>query len=231
MNTDWPATLQFLRTVRSLGAMTDAELERLRPCLRHRKLAKGEYVYRQGQGTDYVYFIRQGRVKVMQSANGKEMILGVYGMGDLLGCCGLIGNVCYPCYAEAMEPADIVFVSRETFHSMLSRVPTVAADLLSQMVRRLREAHCKMRSLALEPVEERVIAILLELGNKVGIRQNGQVILPSHVTRQQISEMAGTTIETTSRVISKLRRAGLIECAKRRTILVPRRLEELLQEV
>lgn len=230
MKNDWPATLQFLRSVRPLRSIAESELDRLRPCLRHRTLAKGEYVYHQGQGAEYMYFIRQGRVKVCQTANGKEMILGVYGTSELLGCCGLIGDVCYPCYAEAIEPSEIVFLSREAFHRLLSGVPTVAAELLSQMVRRLREAHCKMRSLALEPVEERVITVLLELGKKHGTRQNGRVTLPSHATRRQVSEMAGTTIETTSRVITKLRRAGLIECSKRRTILDVNPLEQIIRE-
>ena len=55
-----------------------------------------------------------------------------------------------------------------------------------------------------EPVEERVIAVLLELGEKFGDEQDGKVTLPAHITREQISEMAGTTIETTSRVITCL---------------------------
>ncbi len=218
---NWPETVCFLRTVPSLSLLSDGEMERLRPHLRHRTIERREHVYHQGQGTDYLYFIRQGRVKVSQTANGKKVIVGFYGSSELLGCCGLVGDVCYPCCAEAIERTDLVFISRKAFHSILSNVPSVAAELLSQMVRRLRDAHGKMKSLALEPVEERVIAVLLELGEKFGVMQNGKVALPSDVTREQISEMAGTTIETTSRVISKLRKAGLVECPNRSTILDP----------
>ena len=228
---DWPETLRFLRTVRSLSALSDEELEGLRPCLRQRTVEKGEHVYCQGQGTEYLYFIRQGRVKVSQTAvNGKEVIVGYHGPRELLGCCGLVGDVCYPCYAEAVEPTDVVYVTREIFNRLLSRVPTVASELLTQMVGRLREAHCKMRQLALQPVEERVIAVLIELGQEFGSSEDGQVTLPAHVTRQQISEMAGTTIETTSRVISNLRRTGLVRSSKRQTILFPDLLEHAIRE-
>ena len=223
---NWLETVRFLRTVRSLASLSETELEQLRPHLCQRTVEKGEYVYHQGQGTEYLYFIRQGRVKVSQTANGKEMILGFYGPSELLGCCGLTGDVCYPCYAEAIQRTEVVFVPREAFQRLLSQVPSVAAELLGQMVSRLREAHCKIKSLALEPVEERVVAVLLELGEKFGSKENGKVVLPSHVTRQQISEMAGTTIETTSRTISKLRRLGLVECCKRSTILGPDLLEQ-----
>ena len=223
---DWPETARFLGTVNSLSSLSETDLERLRPHVRHRTVEKKEYVYYQGQGTEYLYFIRNGRVKVSQMSNGKEVILGFHGRGDLLGCCGLVGDVCYPCYAEAVERTDAVFIPREAFHRLLSQVPCVAAELLGQMVSRLREAHCKIKSLALEPVEERVVAVLLELGEKFGSKENGKVVLPSHVTRQQISEMAGTTIETTSRTISKLRRLGLVECCKRSTILGPDLLEQ-----
>jgi CRP-like cAMP-binding protein len=216
---NWPETVRFLHTVPSLALLSEEEMEQLRPYLRHRTLVKGENVYRQGQGTDYLYFIRQGRIKVSQTANGRNVIVGFYGPSELLGCCGLVGDVCYPCYAQAIESATLVFISREAFERLLSGVPAVAAKLLSQMVSRLREAHCKMKSLALEPVEERVIAVLLELGEKFGNDQDGKVTLPAHITREQISEMAGTTIETTSRVISKLRQAGLVECPNRCTIL------------
>ncbi len=216
---NWPELVKFLRTIPSLASLCEDEMERLRPYLRQRTLEKGENVYHQGQGTDYLYFIRQGRIKVSQTANGRNVIVGFYGTSELLGCCGLVGDVCYPCCAQAIEKATVVFISREEFDRLLSNVPTVAAKLLSQMVRRLREAHCKMKSLALEPVEERVIAVLLELGEKFGDEQDGKVTLPAHITREQISEMAGTTIETTSRVITKLRQAGLVDCPNRCTIL------------
>jgi|GEM_PF-3567466 len=214
---NWPEIARFLRTIPALASLTDDELDRLRPHLRYRTLEKGEHVYQQGQGTEFLYFIRQGRIKVSQTANGKNVIVGFYGPSELLGCCGLVGDTCYPCCAQAIETAMLVFVSREVFHRLLSSVPTVAATLLSQMVSRLREAHCKMKSLALEPVEERVIGVLLELGEKIGERRDGKVTLPAKVTREQISEMAGTTIETTSRVIGKLRQAGLVHCVSRST--------------
>jgi len=227
---NWPETVSFLRTVPSLSLLSKAEMERLRPYVRHRTVEKGEHVYNQGQGTDYLYFIRKGRVKVTQTANGKNVIVGFYGKSELLGCCGLVGDVCYPCCGQAMERTDLVFISREAFQDLLSSVPAVAVELMSQMVSRLREAHCKMKSLALEPAQERVITVLLELGEKFGDSQNGKVALPSHVTREQISEMAGTTIETTSRVISKLRQSGLVECRSRCTILDVELLENVVSK-
>ncbi len=230
MMDDWPETVCFLRTVPSLSLLSCEEMERLRPYVRHRTIEKGEHVYNQGQGTEYLYFIRQGRVKVSQTANGKNVIIGYYGPSELLGCCGLVGDVCYPCCAQAMDRTALVSILREAFQDLLSNVPVVAVELMSQMVSRLREAHCKMKSLALEPVQARVIAVLLELGEKFGGRQNGKVTLPAHVTREQISEMAGTTIETTSRVISKLRRSGLVECRSRCTILDIVLLENVVAE-
>lgn len=229
VTSNWPDTVSFLRTVPSLATLSDDEMDNLRPYLRHRTLAKGELVYHQGQGTDYLYFIRDGRIKVSQTANGRNVIVGFYGASELLGCCGLVGDVCYPCCAQAIEKSAVVFISREAFERLLSGVPAVAAKLLSQMVRRLREAHCKMKSLALEPVEERVIAVLLELGEKFGNEQDGKTTLPGHITREQISEMAGTTVETTSRVITKLRQAGLVDCPNRCTVLDPELLGNIVE--
>jgi CRP/FNR family transcriptional regulator len=203
-----------------LASLSEEDRQRLGRSARYRRIATGEYVYRQGDGARYVYFIRRGRVKVAQrSVDGKEVILGIYGPNDMLGCCGILGNVVFPCYAQAVEPTAIDFVPRDDFFALLCQKSSVAATLLQHMIARLRIAHRKMRSLAVEPAQRRVLAVLLEVGQKLGRVQGGQVYVPARFTRQQLAQMAGVTLETASRVITKLKRAGIIRTSRRELVV------------
>jgi CRP-like cAMP-binding protein len=228
---DWQSTVEFLRGVPLLAGVADADFAALRPHIQSRQYQKGDFVYLQGQPADFLFFVCRGRVKVTQtSADGKQVILGFHGPNELVGCCGILGDVTFPCCARATEASDLIRVGRQGFLDLLSRVPPAAA-VLQSFVRRLREAHQRMRQLALEPVEQRIVAVLLDVGEKFGHRKNGVLCLPSKLTRQQIAELAGATLETASRVLSKLRRAGLVRCSRRDIILVdPERLGKKYQE-
>ena len=76
--------------------------------------------------------------------------------------------------------------------------------------RRLRDAHDSVRSLAVDPVEARLAATLLRLARE-GRKAKQGVELPLHPTRQSLADMAGTTVETTIRVVSRWLKEGLVE--------------------
>ncbi len=78
------------------------------------------------------------------------------------------------------------------------------------MGRRLRSAHDSMKSLSVDPVEARLAATLLRLAERDGQRDQRGLVLPFHLTRQSLTDMCGTTVETTIRVMSRWTRDGLI---------------------
>jgi CRP/FNR family transcriptional regulator len=86
----------------------------------------------------------------------------------------------------------------------------VAIFIIDSLGRRLNEAYDTIRSLAVERVERRIARLLLKLANSVGQASGAAIVIDMPLTRQDIAEMTGTTVESAIRVMSKFRKQGLI---------------------
>jgi len=103
-------------------------------------------------------------------------------------------------------------VPAATVRDLCLKYPTLRATILEQVTTRLREAHEKLRSVALERVEQRLARMLLTLAEKIGQAEKGIVRLS--VTRQELADMIGTTVETTIRITTKWQSQGIISSSR-----------------
>jgi CRP-like cAMP-binding protein len=85
---------------------------------------------------------------------------------------------------------------------------------------KLRDAHTMMKNLAVEKVERRIASILLKLIEKAGEKDEKGITLTMHLTRQDIAEMAGTTVETTIRVMSRLKKEGVLKSIEGKIVIL-----------
>lgn len=193
----------------------------------------GEWIYREGEAARSFYLIRRGRVKVIRtSVAGDEMILGFYGQGDFIGCCCMLGDMNLPCTARAIESTEMLCITREDFVAMVRDYPDLAVRMLQATMQRLLHADNKIKDLALERVDRRIIAALLELDEQFGRDMaDGARAISLKISRLELAEMAGTTLETTSRVMSKLKRVGWVQTSQERIVLLaPKTLKQYCAE-
>ena len=88
-------------------------------------------------------------------------------------------------------------------------------DITANLGERVREFHDTLKNIALERVESRIAALLLKLAEKTGEKTGqGEIEISMRLTKQDIAEMVGTTVETSIRVMSRFRKSGLIKDAK-----------------
>ncbi|MCS6862919.1 MAG: Crp/Fnr family transcriptional regulator [Abditibacteriales bacterium] len=214
--------VKALRASPLLAVLSEETLKQYCAVFHVRQLQAGEYLYFDGDAANTLTFIRTGRIKVTQvSSEGGEMIIGFFGEGDFVGCCCLLDTAKLPCSAQAVEPTEVICIAREDFLRMMNEHPALAVRTAQEITRRLRLAHTKMKNLALDPVEKRVVAALLELSERFGAdAKGGARVIPSRVTRLELAQMAGTTLESASRTMSKLKRAGLVRSSRNRTVLL-----------
>jgi CRP-like cAMP-binding protein len=98
----------------------------------------------------------------------------------------------------------------------------VTLAVLDLVAARLAAAQELVEQHSSQPVERRIAAMLLKLGDKLGEQRESDLLIQMPLSRQDLADMAGTTIETASRVMSQLRRAGLIRSGRRWVALVDR---------
>jgi CRP/FNR family transcriptional regulator len=137
------------------------------------------------------------------------MILEVLAPPEVFGGATLLLDH-HPASAMAMEPGLLLRLARPHYQALLRRVPALAFQIIERLADRLQQAHQAMRGLAIERAEARVARLLFKLADKVGVRAAGGIRLGLQLTRQEIADMVGCTLETAIRILSRWQKEGLI---------------------
>lgn len=176
-------------------------------------LAKGALAFSQGQPSTHVWAVKSGLVHIVKSGpGGREIVLEVVPPGELFGAVVALEDRPYPASAIAAEATTAWRVPSALVREICQRHPTLRSAILALVTTRLRSAHERLQSVALEPVEQRIARMLLALAPKIGRKEDGVLVLP--VTRQELADMVGTTVETAIRITSKWHKAGVVRSAR-----------------
>ena len=161
----------------------------------------------EGDPAGYFYVLAAGRIKVSKaSPSGHEFVVAFFGPGDIFGEVAVFEDRPYPASAQATESTIVLAIDKDRFTKFLSRYPAVALKIINMLGSRLRDAMGRLRDLAGERVEQRIAGILVMLSSKFGPE------LP--FTRREIADMAGSTIETTIRTMTRFKEKGIIKSAR-----------------
>jgi CRP/FNR family cyclic AMP-dependent transcriptional regulator len=162
----------------------------------------------EGDPVDSLYIVISGRLKVMMGeADGKETILSILGPGEFFGEMGLIDDNPRSASVRAIEPCELLAVSKGAFRKCLVENSALAMAVMRVLVRRLREADRKIGSLAMLDVYGRVARLLLDMSENV----NGRKVVTKRLTKQDIAKMVGASREMVSKVMKDLQMSGYIE--------------------
>jgi len=220
---DYAPRAQILKQSLIFSSLSKDELMDLARLTIEHNFAPGEFVFWEGDAPHGFYVVARGRIKVLKhSTSGKEFIIAFFDPGEMFGEVAVFENKSYPASAQAVTEAEVLEIKKEDFLSYISRRPQVTVEIINVLGGRLRDAQSRLRDLAGERVEQRLAMTLLMLSSKLGPN------LP--FTRQEIADMAGTTIETAIRITSRLKESGIISSIRGKiTILDPVKLEQLSQ--
>jgi CRP/FNR family transcriptional regulator len=166
-------------------------------------------IFLEGDPADRLWVISSGQVKIVKhTSEGQENLLEVITPGEMFGGAGLL-LATHPATAVAMTVTTALSIERELYLQLIRQYPDLALRIIYLLGERLQAA-MKMRALSVERVDVRLANILLKLCDKVGrpIDEGMRINLP--LSRQDLADMAGTTIETAIRVMSRFRKEGLV---------------------
>lgn len=175
----------------------------------------GRILFSEGQPADDVWAVKEGVVHIVKfGSEGRGVVLEIIPPGELFGAVAALDRRPYPASAVAAERSVVWRLPATVARELCERNPALRLGILEHVTGRLRGAHDRLRSVALERVEQRLARALLTLGQRIG-RQEGALTLVS-VTRRELAEMVGTTVETTIRVTSKWQQEGIVTSARSR---------------
>jgi CRP-like cAMP-binding protein len=204
------SSIDTLQGFRTLGP-TDRKL--IADATREHRADAGKTLFVEGQPADSLWAVKAGLIHIVKHGpQGRDIVLEVIPPGELFGAVVALENRPYPASAMAAEDSVVWRLPASFARELCQKHPTLRAAILDQVTSRLRNAHERLRSVALERVEQRLARMLLTLAEKIGQQSDGVTVL--NVTRQELADMIGTTVETTIRVTSKWQQAGLVSSSR-----------------
>ena len=183
----------------------------------------GDVVYQAGSRFDCLYVMNSGLFKIVNTAaDGREQVVGLHFKGDWLGFDGIAGGH-YRCDAVAMDTSEIWTIRYDALLRACTEQPALLAVLHDAMSREIGRDRDSLMSVCTLPADARVAEFLRSWADslaKSGLRSD-QITL--RLTRAEIGNYLGMTLETVSRALSRLARDEVIEFAEkgRRDIRIP----------
>ena len=172
---------------------------------------KKESIFSEGDPSDWFYIVKKGKVKITKlSQEGKELILEVISPLEFFGGIAVVRGFPYPANAVAMEDTEVLKISRKDLLSLMDRFPGLMYCMAMNIGDRIKGSHETLKNIALEKVEARIASLLIKLADKAGEKVPEGVMISMKLTKQDIAEMVGTTVETSIRTMSKLTKAGIV---------------------
>jgi CRP-like cAMP-binding protein len=213
------ATIALLKQLPLLSGLSETELAPLAQQSRPDHFEPDATIFNQADPADRVWLIRTGRVKIVrQEESGREIILEVLSPGEVFGGATLFMPK-HPATARAMTACATISFSSDIYAGFLTQHPQVALKLIRMLGGRLH-ATMNLRVLTGEKVERRLAHILLKLADRAGRPDPEGILITIPLSRQDLADMSGTTLETTIRTMSRFRGDGLLQTRRGGYLLI-----------
>ncbi len=206
----------------------EAVLKRALP----RRLDRKQVLFHAGEPAEALFVIESGRLKLTQlSADGQEVLVRFVGPGEICAGVAALEGSNYPVTAQAVEPVRALVLTREALRELCARYPQIQTNILRAITGHLEDSMTRARELATERVAQRVARTLQRLAEQSGRPVDGGVLVAHPLSRQELAEMAGTTLFTVSRLLSQWEAEGIVEAGREKVMIRSlRRLADLAEE-
>ncbi|MGD8175383.1 fumarate/nitrate reduction transcriptional regulator Fnr [Marinimicrobium sp. ARAG 43.8] len=182
---------------------------------RGRPLQQGEYLYRAGQKLTSLFAIRSGSVKASTlNEQGEEQITGFYFPGELVGMDG-IATERYTNNVVALETASVCEIPFHQVEQLSLKIPSLQRNVFQLLSREITHDQRMLSLLSRSRADERVASLLLSLSQRNERRQLSPVSFTLPMSRTDIGNFLGLTIETISRVFGRLQQQQVIDVKRK----------------
>ena len=211
-----------LRTLPMFRGLTAEVQGKLAAIATVRDYHRGDFLWHEGDDSDSLTLIVKGRVKIVREATGGEVILEIFGEGEPVGSIAVYNYMPYPASAIALEDVSVLALPRRDYFELLDRQPEFARGIIRELTRLTVALTRKVAEARGQRVEVRIAQLFLTFADRMGKPVEGGIEVPLQLSRQEIADLVGTTVESSIRVMSRWGRDGVI-VTREKSFLVPSR--------
>jgi CRP/FNR family transcriptional regulator, cyclic AMP receptor protein len=211
---------EVLAKVPLFSGLPDEERERLGALLRSRRYARGEVIFLEGDRGTALCLIAEGRIRIqLTGADGREVVINVYGPGEIFGEMALLDGEPRSADAIAQDASRVFWLQRDDFAAYLDRHPRAAMTMMASLSRRIRHTTRVVQDATFRDVPSRLARVLLDQAAKNGQAVEGGVRIESRSTQGELAGMVGASRETVNRALRGFEQRGLIRWEANRILI------------
>lgn len=199
---------------RKLGA---AQIREILDLSVPKRFDAGLSVFEEGMEAERFYLLLDGYIRVVRVTPGGDQIIALHiAAGQLFGIAAALGRRTYP--ATAVTAAECLTLSwpNRLWSEFVTKYDGFATETYKVVGERVGEMNNRIVELATQAVEQRVASAILRLVQQMGRKVEGGIEIDFPITRQNISDMTGTTLFTVSRLLSAWEKDGIVNSARKR---------------
>jgi CRP/FNR family transcriptional regulator, nitrogen oxide reductase regulator len=232
--------LEFIKTdvdqIKSIGyfeGLDQDELAIVAKAAGQRNYMSGSFIFFESDPAKEIYVLLEGQVKLAQTTpEGQQVILSYLAPGSTFGIIAALGEMDYLLTAQSISDSLVLYWDKHSMYRLLIEIPRLSINALHIFSKKIKEYQDRIRELSTERVERRIARTLLRLGRQIGRLTSDGVLIDLPITREDLGNMAGTTLFTVSRTFSKWESLGLISCSREKiTIKSPHGLVSIAEDI
>jgi CRP/FNR family cyclic AMP-dependent transcriptional regulator len=191
------------------------EMSRIAAHARSLRRARGEFIYIPGDRADFVYILKQGRVKLSVLAeSGKEIAIDIIQPGEIFGEFALVDESLRSNMTQALDDVLMWVFSKHDFTTLLTSQPKLALNYIKLVGDRRRRMEKKLSDITSKAVSARICELLHELSTSSIEVETAASDYLVPLTHHDVASLIGAARQTTTTVLNDLERRGIIELGR-----------------
>lgn len=220
--------LQAVRALPLFRGLSTEDQKRLAALASIREYGRGDFLWRAGDPAEQLTLIVKGRVKIVTHGDAGDTILELFEEGEPVGAIAVYNYMPYPASAVCMEPVALLSLPRRDYFELLDRNPEFARAIIRELTKLVVAMARKLQEMRGQKVDARIAQLFLTLADRFGKEGKRGVEIPIHLTRQEVADLVGTTVESAIRVLSRWGRDQILVTGEEHFVIPSRdRLREI----
>ncbi|HWO95295.1 MAG TPA: Crp/Fnr family transcriptional regulator [Bacillus sp. (in: firmicutes)] len=180
------------------------------------QVKKGDFLFREGSEARELYFIKNGKIQLSKlTPDGRELTFYISSKGELIGEMNLFCAASrHMLHAKALEDSQVISMDKDQLEQLLTKDQGLSIEYMKWMGERLQRTQTKFRDLVLNGKKGALYSTLIRMSNSFGIMREDGIELNLHLTNQELANFCGTSREVVNRMLSDLRKEGVISVDK-----------------
>jgi len=200
----------IIKRFNALKTLTNDELDNISDHKTSLIIKKGEYLMTEGNAINGLYCIKDGKGKLTKlNTNGKEQIIKFIKGGDILGHRSILSEELVGLNAIALEDMHVCFIPKGDILDTIKENTQFSLKLMKNISHQLNDANTAISQMAQKPVKDRLAETLLQLEETFGV--DNESCIDVILTREEIANTIGTATESAIRLLSNLKKDGVID--------------------